>query len=326
VTAPFVEVRRAVREALADLPPDALILVACSGGPDSVALAAAARAERRRVGAVIVDHGLRSEAREQADITAEWLHRAGVDPVEVVTVSVIDNGDGPEAAARDARYAALESACVRLGAAVVLLGHTLDDQAETVLLGLARGSGVRSLAGMPRARGVFRRPILDLARGVVRAAVPDDAPVVDDPHNCDGRYARSRVRHRVLPVLELELGPGIAAALARTADLARADADALDEVALTVALDLMAGAEVEGSLDVDGLVDLSGAVRSRVIRLWLKDSGVPAGPLSAEHIGRVVRLVTHWRGQGAVALPGGVEALRDCDRLSVRTSPRRLEI
>jgi len=325
MTAPPVEVRRAVREALADLPAEALVVVACSGGPDSVALVAAARAERRRVGAVVVDHGLRPEAREQAAVTAGWLRRAGVDPVEVIAVSVVDTGDGPEAAARDARYRALEEMCERVGAAVVLLGHTLDDQAETVLLGLARGSGVRSLAGMPRVRGIFRRPMLDLTRAVVRAAVPDDAPVVHDPHNADGRYARARVRHRVLPVLEHELGPGIAAALARTADLARADADALDELALAIALDLKSWADIEGSLDIDDLLDLGVAVRSRVIRLWLKDSGVPAGALSADHVGRVSRLVTHWRGQGAVALPGGVEALRDCDRLSVRTSPRHLE-
>jgi tRNA(Ile)-lysidine synthase len=208
---------------------------------------------------------------------------------------------------------------------VVLLGHTSDDQAETVLLGLARGSGVRSLAGMPRVRGIFRRPLLDLRRAAVHAAVPDGAPLVDDPHNRDDRFARARVRHTVIPMLERELGPGITAALARTADLARADADALGELADATAWDLMHGARDEGTLDVDSLVGLHAAVLSRVVRTWLVDGGCPPGSLTASHVQRVSRLVTDWRGQGAVALPGGVEALRDCDRLCLRTTPQRLE-
>ncbi len=319
------DVRRAVRECLADLPPDALVLVACSGGPDSVSLAAATTAERAHVGAVVVDHGLQPGSADVAERTAMWLRSKGLDPVDVVTATVVEAGDGPEAAARDARYRALSRAARTRGAVVVLLGHTRDDQAETVLLGLARGSGTRSLAGMPRERGIFRRPLLDLARDVVRAAVPDGAPVVDDPHNADDRFARARVRHRVLPVLERELGPGIAAALARTADLARADADALAELADEVAFDLIHGARDEGTLDVVDLVDLAEAVRSRVVRQWLLDNGCPAGGLTSSHVGRVVRLVTHWTGQGGVALPGGVEAARDYGRLCLRPTPQRLE-
>jgi tRNA(Ile)-lysidine synthase len=266
-----VEVRRAVRECLADLPADSLVLVACSGGPDSVALAAAARAERSRAGAVVVDHGLRAGSREEAAATASWLVSAGLDPVAVETVEV-GSVDGPEASARRARYAALDAAAARLGAAAVLLGHTRDDQAETVLLGLARGSGVRSLAGMPASRGIYRRPLLATPRSVVRAAVPGSAPVVDDPHNVDDRFARARVRHTVLPVLERELGPGIAEALARTADLARADADLLDALAQeTYAVD------PDGALPVERLTGLPGALLSRQVRTWLLASGVPAG-------------------------------------------------
>ena len=228
--------------------PTSLVLVACSGGPDSVALAAATRAVRVRVGAVVVDHGLRPEARrEVAEATAGWLREQGLDPVLVRSATVVEDGDGLEAAARDARYRALVHHAVvgdRRGA--VLLGHTRDDQAETVLLGLARGSGLRSLAGMPRERGVFRRPLLDLPRETVHAAVPAGAPLVDDPHNRDDRFARARVRHTVLPMLERELGPGIAAALARTADLARADADALAELADEAAWDLVHGGARRG--------------------------------------------------------------------------------
>jgi tRNA(Ile)-lysidine synthase len=319
--APAHEVRRAVADDLAAVPSDALVLVACSGGPDSVALAAAARAVRDRVGAVVVDHGLQPGSAAGARATGEWLRSAGLDPVDVVAVTVRAGGEGLEAAARDARYAALLAAAERRGAPAVLLGHTREDQAETVLLGLARGSGVRSLAGMPRTRGVLRRPLLDLPRATVRAAVPDGAPVVDDPHNTDARFARSRVRHHVLPVLERELGPGVTQALARTADLARADADLLDELARQ----RYAGIVVDGELPAADLEESHEAVRSRVVRAWLVDGGCPAGGLTAAHVVRVTRLVTHWRGQGPVALPGGVEALRDCGRLCLRPTPQRLE-
>jgi tRNA(Ile)-lysidine synthetase-like protein len=314
-----------VRDELSDLAPEALVLVACSGGADSLSLAHATRAVRGRAGAVVVDHGLQTGSAEVAARTAAWLREGGLDPVLVVTVAVVEAGDGPEAAARDARYRALFHASRDHGAEAVLLGHTLDDQAETVLLGLARGSGTRSLAGMPRTRGPFRRPMLHLRRDVVRAEVPPGAPVVDDPHNDDARFARSRVRHRVLPVLEAELGPGIAEALARTADLARADADALAELADEVAWDVIHGARDEGTLDVVDLEPLSEAVRSRVIRQWLIDGGCPAGRLGADHVQRVGRLVTQWTGQGGVALPGGVEAVRDYGRLVLRqtTLPRK---
>ena len=318
---PAYQVRRAVAADLADLPADALVLVACSGGPDSVALAAAARAVRDRVGAVVVDHGLQPGSHATAIATGEWLRAAGLDPVDVVTVAVGGRGDGPEAAARDARYAALLASAEAHGAAAVLLGHTRDDQAETVLLGLARGSGVRSLAGMPRVRGVVRRPLLDLPRATVRAAVPAGAPVVDDPHNADRRFARARVRHGVLPVLERELGPGVAEALARTADLARADADLLD----ALAQERYAAVLRDGGLPAADLEGLPEALRSRVVRTWLVDGGCPAGSVTAAHVGRVVSLVTHWHGQGAVALPGGVEAIRDCGRLWLRPTPQRLE-
>ena len=315
MTNPSVEVRRAVRECLADLPPEALVLVACSGGPDSIALAAASRSERPRVGAVIVDHGLRPESAAEAQRAAGWLREHGLDPVLVAAVQVGGEG-GPEAAARRARYDALDAAAARGGADAVLLGHTKDDQAETVLLGLARGSGVRSLAGMPAARGIYRRPLLGVARAVVRAAVPEGAPLVEDPHNADPRYARARVRHDVLPMLERELGPGVVEALARTARLAREDADALDALALEGSV-----VEGDGSVLVERLVGVAPALVWRRVRAWLIASGVPQEPLTADHVWRVSALVTDWHGQGAVRLPSGAEALRDCGRLRVRPAP-----
>jgi tRNA(Ile)-lysidine synthase len=316
---PAHELRRAVADDLAGLDAEALVLVACSGGPDSVALAVATRAVRARVGAVVVDHGLQVGSHATATGTAAWLREVDLDPVEVATVTVTARGEGLEAAARDARYVALLEAAERLDAVAVLLGHTRDDQAETVLLGLARGSGTRSLAGMPRARGLLRRPLLDLPRATVRAAVPDGAPMVDDPHNGDDRFARARVRHSVLPLLERELGPGVTEALARTANLARADADALDAIAAVQSPD------EEGGLLAASLVELPEAVSSRVVRRWLVEGGCPAGALGSAHVWRVLALATRWTGQGAVALPGGVEALRDCGRLVLRPTPQRLE-
>jgi tRNA(Ile)-lysidine synthase len=228
-------VRVAVRRSVADLAPGSRILVACSGGADSTALAAATAFEAPRAGlqagAVTVDHGLQPGSDQRAMAVADVLRGLGLRPVEAVRINVTGPG-GPEAAARRGRYAALDEAAHRLGACAVLLGHTKDDQAETVLLGLARGSGARSLAGMPprsAGGGRYRRPLLALTRSTTEAACEAEGlrPWAD-PHNSDPSYARSRVRHQVLPVLERELGPGVAAALARTADLLRDDADALD--------------------------------------------------------------------------------------------------
>ncbi|MGZ4591736.1 MAG: tRNA lysidine(34) synthetase TilS [Actinomycetes bacterium] len=308
-------VRRAVRAALSGLEPGDLVLAACSGGADSLALAAATAFEAPRAGlragAVTVDHQLQPGSAALAVEVADRLQSLALDPVEVLTVDVAGGG-GPEAAARDARYAALAAAADRLQAATVLLGHTRDDQAETVLLGLARGSGARSLAGMASRAGIYRRPLLDLGRDEVRRAAAGLAPW-DDPHNADPAFARSRVRHEALPALESALGPGVAAALARSAALLRADADALDAWAAT-AYDAAGGASADG-LAVDLLAGLPGAVRSRVLRRAALDAGAPGSDLSARHVAELDRLVTAWRGQGALDLPGHVKALRRCGRL-----------
>jgi tRNA(Ile)-lysidine synthase len=208
---------------------------------------------------------------------------------------------------------ALDAAATRTGAAVVLHGHTRDDQAETVLLGLARGSGTRSLAGMPAASGRYRRPLLDLdRRTTLQACAAQRLRPWQDPHNADPAYARARVRHEVLPALEKALGPGVAAALARTAALARADADALD--ALAAAAVLAATAD-QGGLDTAVLTGLSAAVRGRVLHRAALAAGCPGSDLSAGHVRALDALVTDWHGQGPIDLPGGVAAGRACDRL-----------
>ena len=307
--------RRAVRDALAGPGTAAgdLLLVGVSGGADSLALAAAVAWEAPRAGlragAVVVDHGLQPGSAEVAGRTAATCRTLGLDPVLVRPVDVRDAAhEGPEAAARTARYAALDSARAEVGATAILLGHTLDDQAETVLLGLARGSGARSLSGMAPVVGAYRRPFLGIRRAQTDAACAAlGLEAWRDPHNADSVYSRVRVRHDALPALERALGPGVAPSLARSAQLLRDDADALDAFAAAVD-DLSAG----------GLAALPRAVRRRVIRRAAIAAGAAAGELSAEHVAEIDRLVTHWHGQGPVSLPGGLVAERACDRLDFR--------
>jgi tRNA(Ile)-lysidine synthase len=302
------EVRNAVRASLAGLRPGDLVLAACSGGPDSLALAAAlaftAPRAGLRAGAVTVDHGLQPGSAGRAAALAVTLTGLGLDPVRAVSVSV-DGRGGPEAAARAARYAALEQTAADTGAAAVLLGHTLDDQAETVLLGLARGSGPRSLAGMAPQRGRYRRPLLGVRRPATAAACAAlGLSPWSDPHNADRRFARVRVRLDALPALEAALGPGVAVALARTAAQLRDDAEVLEEMAATER------GQGDSPLSADTLAGLPGAVRTRVLRAAALAAGCPAGALTAAHVARIGELVTGWHGQRGVDLPGGVRAAR----------------
>ncbi|MFF7143906.1 MULTISPECIES: tRNA lysidine(34) synthetase TilS [Streptomyces] len=305
------------------LPPSApLVLVACSGGADSIALASALSFEAPklgvRAGGITVDHGLQSGSDLRAQDVVLRLRGLGLDPVESVAVSVGRAG-GPEAAARDARYAALDAAAERHGASAVLLGHTRDDQAETVLLGLARGSGIRSLSGMAAVSGAggrYRRPFLHVDRQTARkACMVQSLPVWDDPHNVDPAYTRSRLRHEGLPALEKALGRGVVEALARTARLSRDDADALDSWASQAETSVR---DDTGLLECAKLYALPSAVRRRVLRRAAIDAGAPAGSLFARHIEEVDRLITGWRGQGAINLPGRVVAQRQGGRLVIR--------
>lgn len=302
-------VRVAVRDHLADVPPGELVLVACSGGPDSLALLAGATFEAPkaavRVGAVVVDHGLQDDSAAVAARAAGQCRAVGAAPVLVrrVTVPPATRGGGPEAAAREARYAALAQAATELSAYRVWLGHTLDDQAEQVLLALARGSGTRSLAGMPRRRTPYERPLLHLPKATTLAACrAQGLEPWHDPTNTDPAYRRNRVRV-ALADLERDLGPGLARALARTADLAREDADALDA---------LAGQARERLGDPPWPVaDLAAhlpAIRGRLWRLLAAEAGCPQ--TTAAHVGALNALVDDWRGQGPVALPGGLVAVR----------------
>ncbi|MDT5032290.1 MAG: tRNA(Ile)-lysidine synthase [Actinoplanes sp.] len=331
------------------------MLVACSGGADSLALAAATAfvAPRLglRTGLVTVDHGLQAGSAQRAAAVASWAAAAGFAPAEVATVDVAGLPGGPEAAARTARYGALSAVADRLGAAVVLLGHTRDDQAETVLLALARGAGPRGLSGMPYRRGIFLRPLLDVSRSDTRKACAAlGLSPWEDPHNSDPAYARSRVRADALPALIAALGPGVVDNLARTATQLAMDNAALDELAVAALARArsappssadtgprgapVAGPRADGTafaqggaplrvtngVDVGVLKGLGDAVRGRVLHLWARELGAAGGALSHRHVAALDALVTDWHGQGATRLPGDIVVARRAGTL-VRVHP-----
>ncbi|RNL62217.1 tRNA lysidine(34) synthetase TilS [Nocardioides marmoriginsengisoli] len=321
------------------------VMVACSGGADSLALLAAtifevAKLKETRVIGVVVDHGLQEGSAEHTARVVEQMAALGADETATIRVTVDPGPAGIEAGAREARYAALSQLAEHFSTELVLLGHTLDDQAENVLLGLARGSGGRSLQGMrhgfrrdegepvlepiasrteetpdgPRTlylgHEVFRhstafsRPLLGITRAQTEAACrAEDIVWWEDPHNADPRFLRSRVRHSVLPVLERELGPGVAQALARTAEQLRLDMDELDlhaEAALEEA-------RIEGGIDADDLEYTSPAIFGRVLRLAAIEAGAIPSELTYEH----VQAIRGTRPGKEIQLPGHVTAYRE---------------
>jgi tRNA(Ile)-lysidine synthase len=304
-------VRHAVRRGLGDLDPGARLVVACSGGADSLALASATVHEGRNEGWYVVgatiDHALQEDSAERAERVVAQLAVLGVDETVGARATVDAPGLGPEAAARAARYALLDQIRERFAADAVLLGHTRDDQAETVVMGLARGSGGRAIAGMRRSFDHYRRPLLDVSRlDTVTACQVEGLAVWDDPHNSDPAFTRVRVRRRVLPVLEEELGPGVTDALARTADQLRGDMDLLDEYADRA----LAETSVEGGLSTDAVAGLADPIRTRALRLAALAAGAPPGEMFHQHVLAVDALVTDWHGQKWVDLPGHVRASR----------------
>jgi tRNA(Ile)-lysidine synthase len=312
-------IRLAVRGVLPG--PGETVLVACSGGADSLALLAAtvfeARRDAVRVIGAVVDHGLQAGSAEHTARVVEQMAGLGVDETATIRVTVDPGPAGIEAGAREARYAALGRLAAHFEASAVLLGHTLDDQAETVLLGLARGSGGRSLQGMRRSfdlDGVpAHRPLLGLSRAQTEAAcAADGIPWWSDPQNADAAFTRSRVRHTVMPVLESELGPGVAEALARTGEQLREDMAALDLIADEVGQKVI----VEAGVNIEVLNHEAAAVRSRVLRAAAIASGAIASELTHGHVQALLGL-----GAGKeIQLPGHLTAYRDGDLLLFRTT------
>ena len=325
VSADAQRLRRAVSECIEPGP----VVLGCSGGPDSLALADAAAWAVPHIGGIVtvavIDHGLQEGSADVARSAGDACRAVGIEDVEIRRVHVGVEG-GPEAAARAARREALLDIARARGSEQILLAHTLDDQAETVLLRLARGAGARSLSAMRACDAPWHRPFLDIPRTVVHQVVrerfgPLGIAPWDDPHNHDPRFARVRVRW-TLDALREDLGPGLVANLARSAALLGDDADALDA---------WAHGEFERIVQRDGslcsaetraLTELPRAVRTRVLRLMHQYLVGLNEALTFEHIQQVDALVARWKGQGPVALPGGTTAYVECGRLALLTQPR----
>ena len=312
-------VRNAVRTWLEKFEAGDTVLVAVSGGADSLALAYALSVEAEKLAitviGVTVDHQLQSASAAQAQKVVDQLSTLGL--TCVIKKVTIDIKEGLEASARKVRYEAINEVAKQKNAVSVFLGHTKDDQAETVLLGLARGSGTRSLSGMAHHKGIYVRPLLEITR-IQNEDLCKEVGLEywNDPHNQDSQFARVRVRNEALPILEKSIGPGISDALARSAHLLRDDADALDHWAKREEIHLNLF-----DLDCAYLETLPRAIRTRIIRSAVYAAGAPTGSVSADHVSAVEALISAWKGQGALNLSGGVKVERISGRLSL--SPHR---
>jgi tRNA(Ile)-lysidine synthase len=306
-----IVVRNAVKPFLAQLEAGDTFLVAVSGGADSLALAAALLIEAKPLAlnpiAITIDHQLQENSELQAERVSQQLKEFGYGQVFIKKV-VVTSTNGIEAGARAARYEAIAQSVEETKATKVFLGHTHGDQAETVLLGLARGSGARSLSGMATDNGIYARPFLALTRETTELACKEFGfDIWNDPHNFNSDFTRVRVRREVIPYLEKNLDPGISNALVRSAALLRDDADALDQWA----------ERESGDLDCERLSLLPRAVRTRIIRKAALAAGTTPGELTYEQITAIDALISAWKGQGAVSLAGGVKVERISGRLSL---------
>lgn len=324
LTPAIADVRRAVRESWqANQITKGTVAVACSGGPDSLALAAAAIFEGNRVNikiaVVIINHNLQKGSAEVAEKTAKLVSKLGADLVEVISVTVNKNKTGLEAAARDARYLALDDFARRNKVVVTMLGHTLDDQAENVLLGLARGSGTKSLSGMTElsSDGKYLRPLLNIRRERTVGFCRDSGiQFWTDPQNSDTKFSRVKVRKKVLPVLEKELGPGVSEALSRTAKILQEDASYLDQQAEKLFKKLAKALATEITIDAIALAKTPAALGNRVV---LKALSLLSVEPSRVAIDAVMNLATNWHGQKPLTLPG-VRVIRKGNLISLKST------
>ncbi len=316
-------IRLAVRTSLtSNTKPGQKLLVAVSGGADSLALAAACEFEAKKLGvkiaAAVIDHSLQKGSDKVAAQTAETLAALGFEEVVVKKIAVGKAG-GPEAAARSARYTALETLRQKTKSHFIVLGHTSSDQAETVLLGLVRGSGSKSLSGMSEKTGLLLRPLLGIERATTEAFCKDSGiKYWSDPQNKDEKFLRVMIRKHVLPFLEKQLGGSVAASLVRTSDQLREDNAYLESQADK---SFKKYAKVSGSgisIDAKALEKLPAAILNRIIKKALDSFGSES---SRTHVLAVSDLVLSWHGQKPLALPG-VRVVRKGNTISFEPNRR----
>jgi tRNA(Ile)-lysidine synthase len=321
--APLLSV--AVREAVVRrrlLDPGDHVLVGVSGGPDSVALLHALvllRSEYAlRLTVCHVHHGLRPEADRDAAFVEALAARLGC-PARVVRVEVTRGGGrSPEEAARLARHAALGRVARVIGAGRIALGHTADDQAETVLMRVLQGAGPRGLAGIPARRGRIVRPLLDVARAAVLAHLAAHGlEAVDDVTNRDPRFLRNRVRHELLPLLAGQVGPRMPDALRRLALASREAVEALDALVRPRLVGHLTPTPVGWRLALgafDGLPPGAAKVALRLALVEVAAAERLGSGLRATHLHALTALLTATPG-ARVRLPGGVVVERGRDAL-----------
>jgi len=307
---PPIKLQNAVNELIKNFEPADTLLIACSGGADSLALAWASKVVAKRLDlnviAVIIDHQLFNESFQVALNAKEQCENFGIEKVIIKKIEVKENKEGLESAARSARYEAFEQLMIELNAKAALLAHTQDDQAETMLMRLTRGSGAKSLSAMKEVSGKYLRPFLHIRKKeLVEALQKEGITFWQDPANTDYRFLRAKVRNELMPKLIEVLGESVIESLDRTSDLLKEDNEALESIAFKNYRDL------NKELNVEELIKFPAAIRKRIIKIAALESGVIPGPFSFEHIEAIDALVTKWRGQGNVDLPGFIQASRD---------------
>jgi tRNA(Ile)-lysidine synthase len=313
-----------VEKFLSNVQPGERVLIACSGGADSLVLAwvvqFVAKKKEIFVSALIVDHQLSPESNEVAQAAKSKLEALAILDTKIIKVEVLNNSEGIEAAAREIRYEALTKYGNEINAQMIFLGHTLEDQVETVLMRLTRGSGARSLQGMAEVKGKFVRPFLHIQRAIVRDSLSIiDLTAWEDPMNYSEKFLRSKVRNQLLPKLKEVLGESVFEAIDRTATQLRVDNAALD----LITQDVIALNSIETSSSVEILLAQPQAIRTRVIRAMMLSAGAPAASLANTHIEAVNQLVTNWHGQGEVALPGKLWASRSNNQIAIESKNNR---
>lgn len=313
-----------------------VVMVACSGGPDSMCLLHSLVRLRRllRIRPVVFhfDHRLRPDSGDDAAYVRRQADRLGLPFIVREAADRPASGQSVEAWARLARYAALTSAATDAAAARAALGHTMDDQAETVLLGLVRGGGLEAVAGMAPTATIpplgfpAVRPLLETTRHeVVAFCRALRLRPREDPMNRDPRFLRSRLRHEVIPLLEERLDRGVRGTLARTAEHVRTDADYLESVASREARRITAVSDRDLRLDAAAVAALPAAVGARVVRQALRLAAAMGGEWGPEpgaaHVRALLDLAAGRPGR-RVDLPGALLAVRSKEYVSIsRASP-----
>ena len=310
---PPIEMQNAVQNLLKDFDAGDYVLVGCSGGADSLALAWTTLVVGKRLelktGVIIVDHQLFPESNSVALNAKKQCEDLGIEEVIIKKVNVEQTHEGLEAAARIARYEAFENVLQETNAQVILLAHTQDDQAETVLMRLTRGSGAKSLSGMAQVSGKYLRPFLHLRKKLVHDSLDlIGLKAWQDPANTDHQFLRVKVRHELMPKIIEVLGESAISSLDKTSQLLRLDNQALEELAQQF-FESQKDVKTNG-LEISELEKLPEAIRTRVLRICAIASGVHPGPFSFEHIEAIDALVKNWHGQGNVDLPGFIQATR----------------